>query len=182
MHKAALTLLALAVAGTASAQQTPKKSDAQLIASAMSAAPKAVGKDAAIVAMDANGGMRTLRRGSNGFTCMPDDPGTPGPDPMCADANGMEWVHALMGKTEPPDKVGLVYMLVTGSDASNTDAFATKPDPGRKWITTGPHLMVVGGKSVREMAGYPRTPDPDPTRPYMMFIGTPYEHLMIPVR
>jgi len=41
--------------------------------------------------------------------------------------------------------------------------------------------MIVGGKGVREMAGYPRTPDPDPTKPYMMFIGTPYEHLMIPV-
>ncbi|MEN0076532.1 MAG: hypothetical protein AAGC69_19255 [Paracraurococcus sp.] len=178
------TLLACVFAlsiGMAWAQQTPS-TDAQLIESAMSAAPKAVGAEATIVAMNADGSMRTLRPGSNGFTCMPDDPGSPGPDPMCLDANAMEWLHAWMGKTEPPETVGLVFMLVTGSDASNTDPHATQPAAGRAWIDTGPHLMIVGGKGVRGMAGYPRTADPDPTKPYMMWIGSPYEHLMIPVR
>lgn len=182
MRNAVLASIALLPSGgTAWAQQAPQ-SDAQLIASAMSAGPKAVAEGAAIVAMDANGAMRTLRQGSNGFTCMPDDPGSPGPDPMCLDANAMEWLHAWMGKTEPPDKVGFIFMLVSGSDASNTDPHATEPAAGRQWITTGPHVMVVGGQSVRSMAGYPRTPDPDPTRPYMMWIGSPYEHLMVPVR
>jgi hypothetical protein len=181
MRPAVLAYALLACSGSAWAQQAPP-TDAQMIASAMSAAPKAVGEGATIVAMNADGSMRTLREGDNGFTCMPDDPGSPGPDPMCLDANGMEWLHAWMGKTEPPNKVGLVFMLVTGSDASNTDPHATEPAPGRRWIETGPHLMVVGGRTVREMAGYPRTPDPDPTRPYMMWIGSPYEHLMIPVR
>ena len=181
MRKAMLAYAFLLSAGTAWAQPAPQ-TDTQLIASATSAGPKAVGESATIVAMNADGSMRTLRQGSNGFTCMPDDPGTPGPDPMCLDANGMEWLHALMNKTEPPDKVGFVFMLVEGSDASNTDAFATEPAAGRQWIKTGPHIMVVGGKGVREMTGYPRTPDPDPTKPYMMFIGTPYEHVMIPVR
>jgi len=32
------------------------------------------------------------------------------------------------------------------------------------------------------MVGYPRTADvSDPTQPYVMFPGTPYEHLMLPV-
>jgi hypothetical protein len=31
---------------------------------------------------------------------------------MCLDANGMEWLHALMNKTEPPDKVGFVFGAV----------------------------------------------------------------------
>jgi hypothetical protein len=31
------------------------------------------------------------------------------------------------------------------------------------------------------MQGYPRTADPDVTRPYVMWPGTPYEHLMLPV-
>src|SRR3984893_19362781 len=57
--------------------------DEELIASAMKAAPKKVAADATIVAPDPKGGMRTLRKGSNGFTCMPDNPATPGPDPMC---------------------------------------------------------------------------------------------------
>ena len=130
--------------------------------------------------MDADGTMRTLRPGSNGFICMPDDPGTPGPDPMCADAKGVERAHAPMGKTEPPDKVGSIVMPVEGSDAGNTDAFATEPEAGREWIRTGPHVTVVGGKAVREMAGYRRTPNR--TKPCMMFIGTPYEHAMTPMR
>jgi hypothetical protein len=176
-----LSATLLVLGGQAGAEK-PKQSDAKLIASAMAAGPKSIARDATIIAMEANGDMRTLRQGKNGFTCIPDDPGSPGPDPMCLDANGMEWLHAWMNKTAPPDKVGIVFMLVTGSDASNTDPFATKPEAGRRWISTGPHMMVVGGPAVNGMAGYPRTPDPDPTRPFMMWIGTPYEHAMIPIR
>jgi hypothetical protein len=32
------------------------------------------------------------------------------------------------------------------------------------------------------MVGYPKTADPDPTKPYVMWPGTPYEHVMIPVK
>lgn len=53
--------------------------DQKLIQSAMRAAPKKVGSAATIVAMGADGQMRTLREGTNGFTCMPDNPATPGP-------------------------------------------------------------------------------------------------------
>jgi len=35
---------------------------------------------------------------------------------------------------------------------------------------------------VREMSGYPRSVDvADPTQPYVMFPGTKYEHLMLPM-
>ncbi len=53
--------------------------DEELIASAMKAAPKKVAENATIVAPDPKGGMRTLRKGTNSFTCMPDNPETPGP-------------------------------------------------------------------------------------------------------
>ena len=40
--------------------------------------------------------------------------------------------------------------------------------------------MIVG-KAAREIAAnYPKTLDPDPTHPYVMFPGTKYEHLMFP--
>ena len=157
-------------------------SDAELIKSAMSAAPAAVGKNATIVAMEADGKMRTIRKGTNGFTCMPDNPATPGPDPMCMDAAAMEWVHAWVAHTAPPaGKVGLMYMLEGGTDASNTDPYAEKPSAQNHWIKTGPHVMVVGAD-----AGfydqYPRKPDPDTTVPYVMWAGTPYQHLMAPVK
>jgi hypothetical protein len=47
-------------------------------------------------------------------------------------------------KDAPKGKMGLVYMLQGGSDASNDDPFATAPKPGEKWVTTGPHVMMVG--------------------------------------
>jgi hypothetical protein len=66
------------------AKSTP--TDDELIASAR--------KAATIVVPDPKGGMRTLRSGTNSFTCMPDNPETPGPDPMCWDRNSGPWIDA----------------------------------------------------------------------------------------
>lgn len=156
-------------------------SDADMIKSAMAAAPEAVAKDATVVAIGADGKLRTLRQGNNGFTCLPDNPSSPSPDPMCGDANAMAWAQAWMGRKEPPaGKIGFMYMLAGGTDASNTDPHATGPAPGNHWVETGPHVMIVGAKGMME--GYPRGAQPDTKVPYVMWPGTPYEHLMIPVR
>ena len=155
--------------------------DGQLIASAMRAAPPSVAKGATIVVME-GGSMRTLRKGTNNFTCMPDNPETPGPDPMCFDANAMEWAQAWMGhKTPPAGKVGFMYMLAGGTDASNTDPYATKPDGKNHWVKTGPHIMIVGGDAAF-YDSYPKNADPDTSAPYVMWAGTPYQHLMAPVK
>jgi len=157
-------------------------SDAQLIASAMRAAPATVAKSATIVAMEAGGGMRTLRKGTNGFTCMPDNPTTPGPDPMCMDANALQWANAWMGHKDPPaGKVGFMYMLEGGTDASNTDPYATKPSATNHWVKTGAHVMIVGADA-SFYDTYPKSPDPDTTEPYVMWAGTPYQHLMAPIK
>lgn len=156
--------------------------DKKMIASAISAAPAKIAKDATIVAMEADGKMRTLRQGTNGFTCMPDNPATPGPDPMCMDKNAMEWVHAWIAHTNPaPGKIGFMYMLSGGTDASNTDPYATKPDAKNHWIKTGPHVMVVGADA-SFYDSYPKSADPDTSVPYVMFPDTPYQHLMAPVK
>jgi hypothetical protein len=150
------------------------------IASAMAAAPMTIAKDATIVQAAADGSMTQLRAGSNGWTCMPDNPKTPGHDPMCMDANALKWAEAWMGKKTPPaDNVGLMYMLAGGSDASNMDPYGEKPANG-KWVETGPHVMVVGAESLNKI--YPATADPDTAKPYVMFGGTPYAHMMIPVK
>ncbi|MDR3447818.1 MULTISPECIES: hypothetical protein [Dyella] len=178
---AMLTLALLATAGATAAEKgTP--SDQELIASAMRAAPPGVAKDATIVAVDAQGKMRTLRQGKNGFTCMPDNPATPGPDPMCMDKNAWEWVAAYMAHKPPPaGKVGLMYMLEGGTDASNTDPYASGPATGNHWIRTGAHVMVVGADPAF-YDNYPKNVDPDTSAPYVMWAGTPYEHLMAPVK
>jgi hypothetical protein len=183
---AALSLTMLANADTpkaeAKAAAKAAPTDAELIKSAMSAAPAAVGKGATIVAMEADGKMRVLRKGTNGFTCMPDNPATPGPDPMCADENAMEWIHAWVGhKTPTAGKVGLMYMLEGGTDASNTDPYAEKPTTENHWIKTGPHVMVVGADA-SFYNQYPKSADPDTSVPYIMWAGTPYQHVMAPVK
>jgi hypothetical protein len=173
------------ISGVAVAQQhsmhSGKMTDEQIIKSAMSAAPEAIAKDATIIDVGSDGKIRVVRKGSNQFTCMADNPNTPGPDPMCADKYAMEWVEAWLTKKEPPkNKVGFMYMLAGGTDASNTDPYAQKPEPSNNWVETGPHVMIVGAKGLLD--AYPRSAKPDTSVPYVMWPDTPYAHLMIPVR
>jgi hypothetical protein len=181
MLRPLLTAAAVALLAVPAGAQThhPPKTDAEMIANAMSAGPSSVSRDATVIAMDGDK-MRTLRQGKNDFTCMSDDPGSPGNDPMCLDKNAMLWLQAWMDhKDAPKGKMGLVYMLQGGSDASNYDPFATAPKPGEKWVTTGPHVMVVG------MAGslddITKAPD-NPKKPFIMWGGSSYEHIMMPVK
>lgn len=179
-HILAASVVATAVVGAAQASEPRTPTDAQLIQSAMRAAPVHVSKHATIVAVGADGAMRTLRKGTNGFTCMPDSPATPGPDSMCMDQNALAWAQAWMSHEPPPTgKVGMMYMLEGGTDASNTDPYAKKPDAGNHWIKTGPHIMIVGADQAF-YDQYPKNAEPDTLAPYVMWAGTPYQHLMAP--
>ena len=174
-----VTVVALVGLAAAQPKHTPPKTDKEKIANAMSAAPKAVAQDATIMDIDAQGHMKVLREGKGPFTCMPDNPATPGNDPMCLDKAGMDWAKAWMRKTPPPAGVGFGYMLVGGSDASNDDPYATQPAPGKKWVDTGPHVMVLNPGAMAD--AYPKSAE-DPKKPYVMWPGTLYQHLMIPVK
>ena len=57
-----------------------------------------------------DGKPKSLQAGTNGFTCMISPDGTP----LCADENGMAWNNALRSKTDPPNKIGFIYMLAGG--------------------------------------------------------------------
>jgi hypothetical protein len=169
----AVTVWLFLIAATADTQQK-QMSDSEYIAQVLSAAPEAVAKGAAVVRMEKNGSMRTLRTGANGFTCMIE-----GTDKMCNDRNSMEFIDALMKHVPPPDKVGISYMLAGDRGARNTDPYATGKTADNHWIVTGPHIMVFGPSS--KTLGYTEAQDPDPNKPYMMWAGTPYEHAMIPI-
>lgn len=174
-----LMLVSLCVVGGLSGPAVGQ--DAEVIKSAESAAPPALAAGATIYGFDESGQIMTVREGKNGWWCMGDYPASPGPDPMCGDANALEWAQAWMTKTDPPaGKVGFMFMLAGGSDSSNTDPYATGPADGNNWVTTGPHVMVVNATTM--MAGYPDAADPDTSMPYVMWPGTPYAHLMIPVQ
>ena len=151
------------------------------VASAESAAPAAIAHNASVATVGAGGAMTEVRKGTNGWTCIPDAPDTPGNDPMCFDANAAKRVDAWVHHKPPPaGSMGVMYMLEGGTDASNTDPYATKPTAENDWISTGPHIMIVGSKEI--LAGYPSGAKPDTAAPYVMWAGTPYAHLMVPVK
>lgn len=149
-------------------------SDAAYIAKALTAAPPGVAKGAGVARMDKDGKMQTLRESKNGFTCL-----VLLGDIMCADANSMAFFDAAMKHQPAPAKLGLTYMLRGDQGASNTDPDATKKTADNHWVVTGPHIMIVGA-AVKDM-GLPASPEADPSKPYIMWPGTPYAHAMIPI-
>jgi hypothetical protein len=156
--------------------------DAQVkIENAMSAAPASLAANATILdnAIDDTGKFVVLREGSNGWYCLPDALGTPGPDPWCFDQTWLDWAYAFGAGEEPKvTKPGLAYMLQGGSDASNTDPFATEPEPGNEWMNSPAHVMLL---MPDDLAALGFSSDHTTGGPWIMWAGTPYEHLMMPV-
>lgn len=123
--------------------------------------------------LDAEGNV--LREGMNKWTCiaMPNAP-------MCVDPQWMALVGALMSgdETFEATEVGISYMLRGDAGASNTDPFAAGPTLDNEWVVTGPHLMVIYPDPTT-LAGIPT--EPKGGGPYVMWPGTPFAHVMIPV-
>ena len=62
---------------------------------------------------------------------------------------------------------------------SNTDRLATEPTADNQWHEGGSHLMLVVPDPAM-LEGFPTQPTPRGGA-YVMFPGTPYAHLMIPI-
>ena len=163
-------------------KSTPPSTDSEKITNAMSAAPVAIAKDATILDWPAKDGdpFGTLRAGTNGWTCLADEPTTPGNDPICVDAMAMQWFGAyLEHKTPKLAQSGLAYMLQGGSDPSNTDPYATEPKPGESWMSAPAHVMIFPSQKLdTKIYGT----NPDSGGPWIMWADTPYAHLMMPVK
>jgi len=143
------------------------------IARAMEAAPDYISKNATIV--DSDGTL--LRQGTNGWTCMPAMPG--GAHPMCNDEVWSKMLKTFgSDNVYKPEKVGISYMLAGDDNVNNNDPFDTTPDPGEVWIQEGPHLMILVPDN-KALEGLPD--DPNFGGPYVMWKGTPYAHIMVPV-
>jgi hypothetical protein len=184
MKTSLLGFIGLLVVSTVAAQVTDKPKDAKLeIARALSAAPASIAAGAAVVSMDDKGQMKELRHGENGWTCLPHDPDTPLGRPLCLDKNGLDWFEAAMtGHTPDPDKIGYSYMLKGGTSWSNTDFTATKLPPGQKdFIHIPPHFMIMNAK-IANSSGFPSgQANLDTHKPFVIYGGTPYAILMIPL-
>jgi hypothetical protein len=159
------------------AAQMKHVSDEELLKAIEGAAPPEIVANATVLNMTPDGKMKTVREGSNGWTCM-----DPGGAPMCADAGGLEWAQAYMAKGQAPQKLGFIYMLKGDAGISNTDPYGMTETPDNNWVVTGPHVMIVGAEAKTMMQSYPREAKADPSKPYVMWPDTPYEHLMLPVK
>jgi len=171
----AAILAALALPAAAQSPPTGAEREA-MIRSALSAAPATL-RDTVRVA-DFNGNV--LRDGPPGYTCLPAPPGIAGP--MCVDEVWMQWIQAW-SKKEPftPPRVALAYMLAGDSPdggASNTEPHATTPTATNDWMVEGPHVMILTPDAATLQAIGPRHHDGGP---YVMWAGTPYAHIMVPV-
>jgi hypothetical protein len=163
------------IVGLAAAAEPTKD---ELIEDALSAAPPAVRATAGV--MDEQGNM--LREGDSAYVCMPTAAAIRefGSEPMCLDEVWMRWADAWLNKKPfTTDRVGIGYMLAgDAAGASNIDPFATEPTADNDWVVEGPHVMVIVPDPA-QLAGLPDTPTEDGA--YVMWKGTPYAHLMVPV-
>jgi len=110
-----------AFVGCSTAESAALQSDNR-IALAESAGPAAIASSATVVDF-ATGAPVVLRKGTNGWLCVPDDPSTPGVEPVC--------------------------------------------------------LMILVPDPARALAGLSR--DPTSGGPYVMWVGTDYAHIMVPI-
>lgn len=78
-------------------------------------------------------------------------------------------------------EIGLAYMLAGDSPdrgASNNNPFDTQPMADNAWMVDGPHIMIIL-PDARHLAAVPV--EHHGGGPYVMWKGTPYAHIMMPV-
>jgi hypothetical protein len=180
------TLLTLVVvcAGQTMAQKkhtmgaASKMTRAQKLAFAMSAAPAEIGRHATVMDMTDMSKPKQLRAGTNGWICYAMILGTNN-EAMCLDKQWQNWAAAWMNKTEPKiEGTGIAYMLRGDNGASNTDPYAMGPTADNQWVKSPPHIMVLYSDP-KMLDAYPT--DPKSGGPWVMWKGTPYAHVMVPV-
>jgi hypothetical protein len=154
--------------------QAPAQEKANLLKDALTAAWPGMVENATVVDWEGN----VLKEGSNGYTCLPTPPMLTVDSPMCMDSEWMRWADAWQDRKDyAPRALGISYMLAGDGGASNVDPYAEGPTADNEWIREGAHLMIIAPAELLE--AFPT--DPYNGGPYVMWKGTPYAHLMVPV-
>jgi len=144
---------------------------------ALSAAPARLAKDAGVMIYGADGKLTEVKKGTNGFTCIPTVMNLPVPDPICMDAASNQWMTDVMNNAPKPSNTvpGIAYMSRGGSHFEKSGKVVMAGE-GAKVVKEPPHWMVM----------WPFDPNasqlptvPNPSGVYIMFEGSPYAHLMI---
>ena len=149
------------------------------------AAPDFIGDFATVMGSDGT----IIREGTNGWTCLAFTANMMGDSmdprmatPACMDSNAMAWADAYMTQSVPKlSNDGWAWMIHGDTGADNFRAYSEGDKAGTNpedWIESGAHMMLMpkDPKSLENM-----TTDFTTGSPYVMFKGTPYVHLMIPI-
>lgn len=152
-----------------------QETDSDMLENTLKAAPAAISANATVLDGDGN----VIQEGSNGYTCLPDDPSADGNSPMCLDETWMEWAAAWKDGAEAPvvSNIAFAYMLQGDDGNSNIDPNATEPTDDNEWVNAGPHLMLLVPLSALEGMSH----DPNSGEPFVMWRDTPLAHVMIPM-
>ncbi|HSK38364.1 MAG TPA: hypothetical protein VK943_01225 [Arenibaculum sp.] len=169
----------VAGAGLAPVPVLAQTSPEEIVETALAAAPPQMREHASVIGPDG----AVLKQGDGGFTCMLTPEVPTGSAAMCADETWMPWAHAWVNEQPytAPERLGIAYMLAGDTPeggASNIDPSAQAPTADNQWVVEGPHIMLIVPDETL-LAGIPR--DPDTGGPYVMWEGTPFAHVMVPV-
>jgi len=154
--------------------------DEEKIEAALASAPPEVSAGARVLdwPSEPGGDFRVLREGDNGWTCLPDPPADDNFEPMCNDAEWMAWFRSYVSGEEPQTgRMGISYMLNSRWATSNVDPTATEATPDNMWVEGGGHVMIIVPDEAM-LSQYPTEPGPGA---YVMWPGTPWVHLMLPM-
>jgi len=167
----------------------PHTSEAWQIWAYSSAAPSFLAADATVL----NPELNILREGNNGWTCTAANPrGMSDPEsgwknaheamPACLDEASMVWLQAWMANEKPQlERDGFAWMLHGDMGEDNHHPMVMNKSDAKdpsQWIESGPHMMVFP-KDPASLSKF--TEDFTRGEPYVMFPGSDYAHLMIPV-
>jgi hypothetical protein len=150
----------------------------EMVRLALSAAPPHIAKEAGVMIPGEDGKMVEAKKGSNGFTCIPDIGDTPKLDPICMDEAVNQWVGSMMNNEPKPANTvpGVSYMAKGGQHWEKDGKILMNEEPGAKLVDEPPHWMIMWPFDSKA-SGLPTGPNPGGV--YIMFDGSPYAHLMI---
>lgn len=172
--KTSIGLLATAISILTVGQLAADESE-QLLMDALSAAPVSLRDKVTVMDWDNN----MLQEGNNQYVCFPTPPTLQGTAPMCLDGPWQKWAEAWVNKNAHSNEaMGIAYMLAGDGGASNIDPYAEGETADNQWVQEGPHLMVI----VPDQSVLDSLPtDPYNGGPYVMWKGTDFAHIMVPV-